>query len=617
MTSNVIELADRKPASVQAKLIQKGLGNPLNPNDVRRRSYEFEDEFAGMYEPGSITTGLEVLPPPFSPRALENLCLQNNTLPVCINAMVTNVHGTGFEIAPKDEKADSDASKSGAKAIAGFFDETFPNESFLTLRKRVGLDIEQTGNGYIEVIRNLEKKIVFLRRLDPKLVRMVRLDDPIMTKAQVTRNGEKFEAEVPVRYRRFAQQLNQQTVVFYKQFGCPRRLNNRTGKWVADGEAMGLEDIASEVLHFTKLADSLTPYGVPAWTAQMPSVIGSRKAEEVNLNYLDDGGVPPMMIMVHGGELAASAVETLRDHFQGGKNRNSIPVIEAISTGGSMDSAGSVKITVERFGSERIDDSMFEKYDDKCEKRIRRAWRLPPLFVGAAEDFSYATAIASYTVAEAQVFAPARLEFDAIINRTIMPELDPSGKYQFRSKPVSVRDVENQLAALGIAVDNRVINREQLAELLNQITDIGVAVDKGEDLVGPPAPQQFDEYGNPIGQGGYNDNAPQDGGNGQNGQNNFGNNSGAGRMRKKATDIAALDAKELADTAFEYYLYGASQGDYLALTMAVGSLSPAQASVFKASFAQQALGSPSAGTVSAEFADSACNVLLGMIKPAA
>lgn len=158
-----------------------------------------------------------------------------------------------------------------------------------------------------------------------------------------------------------------------------------------------------------------------------------------------------------------------------------------------------------------------------------------------------------------------------------------------------------------------------MAELLNQITNIGVAVDKEGDLVGPPEPQQFDEYGNPIppGGGGYNDNAPEDGENGQVNQNNFGNNSGAGRMRKRASDIATLDARELADTAFEYYIYGASQADYLALTMAVGSLPPQQAAVFKASFAQQALGSSSAGTVSAEFADSACNVLMGMIKPAA
>src|SRR5690606_20257571 len=111
-------------------------------------------------------------------------------------------------------------------------------------------------------------------------------------------------------------------------------------------------------------------------------------------------------------------------------NAHQIPVIETISTGGSLENASQVRVTVERFGAERQSDSMFEKYDERCEKRVRRAWRLPPLFVGASDDYNYASAFASYMHAEAQIFAPERAEFDEIINRTIMRELDPSGEFE-------------------------------------------------------------------------------------------------------------------------------------------------------------------------------------------
>lgn len=451
-------------------------------NAVRARGWEYEDEFKGLYGPlgtDGAVSDVQIIEPPYLPRTLEALCQQNNTLNVCVAAIVTNVHGTGFDIKAKKEE---DAEDPKIKEIAAFFDETYPGESFRELRGKVGKDLERIGYAYIEVIRHLTGEIAFLRRLDPKMMRMVKLGEERPTKERALRNGKIVEINMMKRFRRFVQTLNGTQLLYFKEYGCKEPMNKNTGKW---GGIVGYKDAASEVLHLVKDDDSLTPYGVPAWLAQIPSVLGSRKAEELNLTFFDHGGVPPMMVFVNGGALTPRAADALRQHLSGG-NKHTIPVIETVSTGGTIDSPSAVKVTIERFGSERQDDSMFENYDERCEKRVRRAWRLPPLFIGATDDYNFASAYASYLVAEAQVFAPERQEFDDMINRKIMRELDPEGKFQFVSRPINMKDIEKQMNALKIAIDGQTIGRKQLVDQINTMTGLDLRLDE-EDIVLPPS----------------------------------------------------------------------------------------------------------------------------------
>lgn len=450
-------------------------------NAVRARGWEYEDEFKGLYGPlGSDgkDSDVQIIEPPYLPRTLEALCQQNNTLNVCVAAIVTNVHGTGFDIKAKKEE---DAQDEKIKEIAAFFEETYPGESFRELRRQVGKDLERIGYAYIEVIRHLTGEIAFLRRLDPKMMRMVKLGKEMPTKVKSVRNGKVVEVNMMKRFRRFVQTLNGTQTLYFKEYGCKEPMDKNTGKW---GGQIGLANAASEIIHLTRDDDSLTPYGTPTWLAQLPSVLGSRKAEELNLTFFDHGGVPPMMVFVNGGSLTPRAADALRQHLSGG-NKHTIPVIETVSTGGSIESPSAVKVTIERFGSERQDDSMFENYDERCEKRVRRAWRLPPLFIGATDDYNFASAYASYLVAEAQVFAPERQEFDDLINRTIMRELDPEGKFMFVSRPINMKDIEKQMNALKIAIDGQTIGRKQLVDQINTMTGLDLRLDE-EDLVLPP-----------------------------------------------------------------------------------------------------------------------------------
>lgn len=455
---------------------------------VESNSLEYEDEFKGAYTADwKGAPGVHILQPPVMPKTLQALIHQNNTLLGCIDAMVTNVHETGTEIAlavpPKLEPGQEPVEDSRVTSVKAFFDEVWPGMSFQQLRKRTGKDKESTGNAYWEILRNLRKEMVMIRPMETKLTRMVRLSDPVDVEVSLTRGGQKVSLRVPMRYRRFVQSMGAQ-FIFYKEYGCPLLINKKTGELLEDTPANRQQlyrdkAMGTEVLHFVAEEDVETPYGVPKWYPQMPSVLGSRKAEEHNLDYFDSGGVPPLMIFVEGGVIGSKMKDALAEFLSSKPGaKQGAPVFEIMSTGGSLDSGGGSKATVkiERFGSERQQDSMFEAYDDKCESRVRRAWRLPPIFVGKADDYNLATAQASYAVAEAQVFKPDRDEFDEKMNSTIMRELDPTGAVVMRSRGLPVKDVNQQLTALQQAWASGGLDIDHYIEQLNEVTSLSMKV---------------------------------------------------------------------------------------------------------------------------------------------
>ena len=68
------------------------------PPAVAGNALLVEDEFTPYYNAeGGGATG-HILKPPYDPRQLERMCSENNALGPCIEAMVVNVDGTGFEI---------------------------------------------------------------------------------------------------------------------------------------------------------------------------------------------------------------------------------------------------------------------------------------------------------------------------------------------------------------------------------------------------------------------------------------------------------------------------------------------------------------------------------------
>ena len=448
----------RKNAPTELTALEKAaFGGVVNPSALMP-----EDEFQQLYQ---ATDGPKPIEPPYNLRRLVRLTQENNTLSPCIEAMVTNVEGTGYEFVRRDGSELTEEDESRIAEIKAFFEEVWPKQSFITLRKQKRRDEESTGNAYIEVVRNAEGAIVFLRRQDPKTMRLVRLDDSTQVDVTVRRGAEDLTVKMPVRERRFVQKIGNQRPVYFKEFGASRDLDQTTGEW-KDG--VDVSKRASEIIHFRALPDSSTPYGIPRWIHQLPSVLGSRQAEEANLETFDHGGVPPAMVIVHGGVLTERASKAIKDHEADPKNSGRMLVLEAEPTGGSIDGGNnSVRLTVERFGSERTTDAMYGQYDASTEQRVRRAFRIPPIFMGAAQDYSFASAHVSYVVTEAQVFKPEREEFDEIITNTVLIDLGFED-YALVSKPLTIEDPTNKLAAVSAAATITDLDEESAIHEINE-----------------------------------------------------------------------------------------------------------------------------------------------------
>ncbi len=439
-------------------------------SQILTNAMEIEDGFIDEY-------GDNIIKPEISPEKFYSFAEQNNSLSQCVSAMEVNIDGTGYHIVRSDGKKLTAGDENNVQDLNNWLDEVYPGVSLRTLRRKLRRHMEISGSGYIEVIRNAGGDIIFFRPLDSRTMRMMKLGESTVAKKTVNRGGKDVTIDVSVRERVFVQKIVNKKV-YFKEYGSSRDLDKTTGKWAEGGSRLPAAQRASEIIFMQVNESATSPYGAPRWLNNLPSVIGSRSAEELNISYFDSGGIPPLMIFVAGGALGRETKEQLT-RMLSGKARDKLQgiVADVHSSGGTVDKSSQVKITVESFDSARQNDSMFENYDERCEKRVRGSFRLPPLFVGKADDYTYASVFASYTLGDAQVFQPERDEFDEIFNNTIMRELSKD-EYSIQSKCLTVADSTNKIDAIEIAAEFGVVSQNGLRTELNESSGLALPMDE-------------------------------------------------------------------------------------------------------------------------------------------
>lgn len=506
------ELAEgiaKKLSKAEAEQFKKELASG---GEVMATLLDSEDQFFRDYM--RISDGPSLIAPPIAPERLERLVAENNSVEPCIAAMTTNISCTGYELAlTEGTEADlSEADKEERKGLWEFFRECAPRTSFLKVRKQLRRDLHTTGNSYMVVERTATGDIAFVRRAPAKSMRLIKLDEPVPVVIKTMRMGKEVEFTTMRAERRYVQKIGTKKV-YYKEYGSQRDLDRTTGEWSEAG-SLPANRRAHEVIHDKDIEDVKSPYGMPRWITQLPSVLGSRMAEEHNLAYFQSGGVPPVMVFITGGLVSEEVAKALNSYLDGSSKDKQRGIAVEVPSSGNLDNERPASVSVEKFGTQDA-DSTFEKYLEQNEKRIRRAFRLPSIFLGMSDSYNFATAHASYVVAEAQVFAPERDEEDERINMTIMREIDPSGKWKLVSNPLSVQDVNLQLRALqmlaairGVAVADIVDGISMVAGLGIEISEdhsedvVGIAGDTGQDAGnGPQPPAEGAQAGQQAGNG--------------------------------------------------------------------------------------------------------------------
>jgi len=424
-----------------------------------------EDPFESLIKEGLL------LQPPFDLLTLAMLPEHSSEMNQCIDSMVANIDGFGYRFVPRVrmDKVDGDIDKKLLQAVKkeqvdlqNFFAYACLRDSFTGFRKKLRKDIETTGNGWFEVIRSMTGEIQGFSHMPAYQMRMGAMEkDPIQVKMPVLELQADGSVEVKKinvwqRFRMHTQAkttvfrnvtlTSEYTLRFFKEFGDPRVYDNTTGKVV---EGKKLEDFpegkrANEVVHM-RLYSPRSPYGLPRYIGNLLGIFGDRAAEEINYITFRNNNIPSMALVVSNGQLTEATVRRLESfvesQIQGSDNYSKFLIIEGESAEVEGEEPGQVKIDIKPLTKEQHQDELFQNYSRNNQDKVRRAFRLPPIFVGRSDDYTRATAESSRRLADEQVFAPERDDFDDYFNRIMFPAM---GIRYHRFKSNSPNTTDNQ-----------------------------------------------------------------------------------------------------------------------------------------------------------------------------
>ena len=390
----------------------------------RQTSIEKADTSVQLSEQEVYNVG-DWITPPNDLRGLRNLVKNSTILPQCIRAYKNNIAGFGIGIRyieDGEETPEKAAEFSRAQEIIELLNiEQDTKEVFEDI-----VEARETyGIAYLEVIRNLAGEVVQIDFIkDTPSIRKTKPLAPYIPSIYY-HHGKQLERRK--RYCKYRQEIGGKTV-YFREFGDPRIMDSRDGKYLEKWETLDLEYQANEIMEF---AIGTEPYGEVRWIGQVLGVDGSRKAESLNNNYFENGRHTPLMIMIKGGTLTDDSFEKLQNYMneiKGAAGQHAFIILETESTDGRTDYDQSAKpeIEVKDLANILQKDELFQDYLDNNRRKVQSAFQLPDLYVGYTTDFNRATAQTAQEVTEEQVFQPERKSLAWAINNRLL------NGYQFK-----------------------------------------------------------------------------------------------------------------------------------------------------------------------------------------
>ncbi|MET4190696.1 MULTISPECIES: hypothetical protein [unclassified Bradyrhizobium] len=422
--------------------------------------------------------------PSYPFETLARLVQNSNTLRQCIEAYVVNIESYGhmFEyVGPEGQESTPDVQAEKVQ-LENFVSLCSPEWSLKEVRERYRWDKETMGQGFFEMSRDLAGRIVMMDHVPGTTMRRT-LRDTIPTEvtlevpnpADPSQMIKKTALRYFCRYVQYVYANQAWSRVYFKEFGDPRRINPKTGE---EDNTIAFEDQATEILMLSLYTPGQV-YGLPRWIGQLPSILGSRESEMVNLNFFRENAIPAMAVLISGGALTQESFQTIESYITALKGRtamNRILVLEASGddTAGSTDhSISAPKIDMKPMISERQQDGLFKDYDAANQQKIRSSFRLPPIYAGRAEDYTRASAFASMVTAEQQIFGPERQAFDDVMNNQILRTYRPR-YWRFKSLGVPLADPDSLAVMLTTLDATGALTPNAVIKIANKILDIDI-----------------------------------------------------------------------------------------------------------------------------------------------
>lgn len=477
MSRKMQPVVKKEPAKVEGKANMQVLRTTVMKALGEEESKQLDED------PQFKTLGDNIIKTPYPLLHLSLLRENSTELGQCIDAMITNIDGFGYRLVENNMEAGEEVSdevkdeiKKEKGEITAFLDNVNFDDDITALRENTRADIESTGNGWWEVIRYPNKKgISSIARVEPHTCRFTKLDKE-STETVITFYNKYTKSvetrRVKKKFRRIVQVINSKKV-FFKEWGDPRVIDKTTGE-VAEAN-IEKKNIANEIIHFGAVKSSRSPYYLPRYIGNLFSIYGSRSAEEINYITFENNNIPSMIIMVSNGQLTQDSIDRtkqfIESNVKGDSNRSSILIIEAEPATEGQINPGTMKMDIKDLAGIQKEDQLFQEYSKNNDDKIRRCFRLPPIFVGKSDDYTRSTAQESRKLADEQVFSPERRKFDRLMNRLLIADFGM--KYHtFKSNSANVTNDQDLVQILsggektGGMTPN--LSREVLGDILNK-----------------------------------------------------------------------------------------------------------------------------------------------------
>ncbi|KIL72535.1 phage portal protein [Bacillus badius] len=385
----------------------------------------YDDPFQSSY-------GDDVIEPPYNLKELKLIGEYSTILQQCVEAYRVNILGFGMvpdyrfdynaQDTPDEQKKTADAEWTRLEEFYRYLNYDEEAETILGYALE---DREKMGNGYVEILRDGLNRPAGMEYIDGQYVRVCKRTVPEEVEYTITENGRPQKIKRWRTFRKFVQMINGKKV-YFKEYGDPRIMDSRTGKF---DESTPENLRATEIIHF-KIGSGT--YGIPRWVGHIVHQYGARKAEELNYLYFKQGRHTPAAITISNGMLTEDSYTQLQEYMndiQGVDNAHKFLVLEAegITQKGVKpgdESTTPVKVEIKSLAEILQKDALFLEYDTKSRDKLRSAFRLPPIYTGESKDYNKATADTARKITEEQVFEPERQAITGKLNTLFLPDLE-------------------------------------------------------------------------------------------------------------------------------------------------------------------------------------------------
>jgi PBSX family phage portal protein len=383
-----------------SRVVNKAVGDPAYL-DAANAMPAGSDSASKQINPGTVYRNgyglFDVITPPYNMYELANFydtCFSNHA---AIDAKVENIVGLGYRFDLTDSTSlrfeNSDDAEKVSRArkriermkieLRDWLENLNDDDSFTKIMEKVYTDLQATGNGFIEVGRNVEGQIGYIGHIPATTVRVRRLHDGFL-------------------------QIIGNQVVYFRNFGAKNQ------------NPVTVDPRPNEIIHIKEYSPLNTFYGVPDIISALPSLIGDQLASQYNIDYFENKAVPRYIITLKGAQLSSDSEDKMFRFLQTGLKSQSHRTLYIPLPGDTDQNKVEFKMEPIENG---IQDGSFKEYRKQNRDDILIAHQVPISKLGGSES-GLAAALSQDRTFKEQVARPAQHHLEKVINKIIREQTD-------------------------------------------------------------------------------------------------------------------------------------------------------------------------------------------------